>query len=122
MDLANRMDTYVDDKFSHQVDPKDAYPVRDCRDARHCRLLEFIVPIIHPNKPIWVTITIGNTIFGVLDGERPIDWEQVFMDLVHKLVGGAGKTKSTPVCPFLFHLYKSQGVLIDEDEMDYRAA
>ena len=49
--MANRMDTYVDGKFSYQVDPKDGYLVKDCRDARHHRLLEFIVPIIHLDKP-----------------------------------------------------------------------
>ena len=43
------------------------------------------------------------------------------MDLVHKLVGGAGKTKSTPICPFLFHLYKSQGLLTEKEETDYKA-
>ena len=47
---ANQMDTYVDGKFVHQVDPKDGYPIKDCRDARHHRLLEFIVPIIHSDK------------------------------------------------------------------------
>ena len=71
--LANRMDTYVDGKFLHYVDSKDGYLVRDCRDARHLRLLEFVVLIIHPNNPSWVTITIANTIFGALDGCRPID-------------------------------------------------
>ena len=43
------------------------------------------------------------------------------MDLVHRQVGGAGKTKSTPICPFLYHLYESQGLLIEE-ETEYRAA
>ena len=40
------------------------------------------------------------------------------MDLVHKLIGGAGKSKPTPICSFLFHLYNSQGLLTDEEEMD----
>ena len=71
--LANQMDTYVDNKFAHQVDPKDGYLIRDYRSARHRRLLEFIVLIIHLDKPTQVTITIGNTIFGALDGGRPVD-------------------------------------------------
>ena len=71
--LVNQMDAFVHDKFVHMVDPKDRYPVRDCRDAQNRRLLEFIVPIIHPDKPIRVTIMIGNTIFGALDGGRPVD-------------------------------------------------
>ena len=105
--LFNRMDTYVDGKFAHQIDPKDGYPVRDCRSARHCRLLEFIVAIIHPDKPTRVTIMIGNTIFGALDGGRPVDWRVVFRDLILRLATGVEKPKSTPICPFVFHLYDS---------------
>ena len=107
---------------SSQVDPKDGYLVRDCRDARHRRLLEFVVPIIHPDKPTRVTITIANTIFGALDKCRLVDWWLVFKDLVHKLVRGAGKSKSTPICSFLFHLYYSHDLLTDEEETDYKAA
>ena len=31
--MANRTDKYVEGKFLHEVDPKDGYPVRECRDA-----------------------------------------------------------------------------------------
>ena len=101
------MNTFVDGKFAHMVDPKDGYSVRDCRDARNRRLLEFIVPIIHLDKPIPVTITIGNTIFGALDGGRPIDWGLVFRDLALRLVAGVRKPKPTLISPFNFHPYDS---------------
>ena len=71
--IASQMDTYSDGEFLHVVDPKDGYPIRDCRDARNRRLLEFIMPIIHPYKPTWVMIMIGNMIFGTLDGGRLVD-------------------------------------------------
>ena len=35
--MANRMDKYVEGKFLHEVDPKDGFPVRKCKDAR-CRV------------------------------------------------------------------------------------
>ena len=73
--------TYVDGKFSHMVDPKDGYPIRDCRDVLHSRLLEFIVLIIHPNKPTRITNIIGNTIFSILDEAWLVDWGIVFWDL-----------------------------------------
>ena len=79
--------------FRTPTDPKDGYPIRDCRNAKQHRLLEFIVPIIHPNKPTRVTITIGNTIFGALDGGRSVDWRIVFWDLVSQLAMGVGKPK-----------------------------
>ena len=112
----------MEGKFLHNIDPKDGFPVKECRDDWEHRVLEFIVPIIHPDKPTRVTRTLGNTIFGALENERPVDWGKIFMDLVHRLVGGAGKTKPTPICLFLYHLYESQGLLIEEEETDYRAA
>ena len=120
--MANRTDQYVEGKFLHDVDPKDGFPVRECRDARERRLLEFLVPIVHPDKPTRVTRTLGNMIFGALNGDRPVDWERIFVDLVNWLVGGASKSKPTPIYPFLYHLYESKGLLTKEEETNYRVA
>ena len=120
--MANRTDQYIEGKFRSEADPKDGFPVRECRDPRERRLLEFLVPIVHPDKPTQVTRTIGNTIFGAISGERPVDWAIIFMELVNRLVGGAGKTKSTPICPFLYHLYESKGLLTKDKETDYIVA
>ena len=120
--MANRTDQYVEGKFRSEADPKDGFPVKECRDPRERRLLEFLVPIVHPDKPTRVTCTIGNTIFGAISRERPVDWAIIFMELVNRLVGGAGKTKPTPICPFLYHLYKSKGLLTEDEETDYTTA
>ena len=67
-----------------------------------------------------MTITIGNTIFGALDGGKEVNWGVVFQDMAQQLAKGVGKPKPTPICPFLFHLYKGQGLLTADEEMDYR--
>ena len=77
---------------------------------------------MHPDKPTWVTRTTGNTIFGALSGERLVDWGKVFSELVQRLVGGVGKSKPTPICPFLYHLYECKGLLTEEEETDYTTA
>ena len=120
--LAHRTDLYIEGKFRNDADPKDGFPVRDCRNSRERRLLEFLVPIVHPDKPTQVTCMIGNTIFGALSGDRPVDWGKVFSELVQRLVGGAGKAKPTPICPFLYHLYECKGLLTEEEETDYTTA
>ena len=120
--LANWTDLYIEGKFRNDADPKDGFPIRDCRDSREHRLLEFLVPIVHLDKPTRVTRTIGNTIFGALSGDRPVDWGKVFSELVQRLVGAAGKAKSTPICPFLYHLYECKGLLTEEEETDYTTA
>ena len=120
--MANWTDLYIEGKFRNEADPKDGFPVRDCKNPRERKLLEFLVPIVHPDKPTRVTRTIGNTIFGALSGERPVDWGKVFSELVQRLVGGAGKSKPTPICPFLYHLYECKGLLTEEEETDYTMA
>ena len=120
--MANRTDQYIEGKFRNDADPKDGFPVRECRDARERRVLEFLVSIVHPDKPTWITCMLGNTIFGALSGERSVDWAIIFMELVNRLLGGAGKTKPTPICPFLYHLYESKELLTEDEETDYKAA
>ena len=77
-----RTDRFIDGKFSGWVNPKDGYAVVDCKEPRARRLLEFLVPLLYPEKPTRVTITVGNTIFRALSGERPVDWRVVVKDLV----------------------------------------
>ena len=120
--MANRTNLYIEGKFRNEADPKDGYLVRDCRDARERRVLEFLVPIVHPDKPTRVTRTLGNTIFGALSGDRSVDWAIIFMELVNRLVGGAGKAKPTPICSFLYHLYESKGLLTEDEETNYKSA
>ena len=120
--MANRTDQYIEGKFRNDADPKDGFLVRECRDARERRVLEFLVPIVHPNKPTRVNRTLENTIFGALSRERSVDWSIIFMELVNRLVDGGGKTKPTPICSFLYHLYESKGLLTEDEETDYKAA
>ena len=66
---AGRTRTWIDGKFKTSINPKDGHAVSDCIDPRERRILEFVVPILYPEKPGKVTKEIGNTIFGALNGE-----------------------------------------------------
>ena len=65
-------------------------------------------------------IVVGNTIFGALSGERPVDWGIVVKDLVQRLLSGMGKSKATPICPYVFHLYHLQELLLPAEKKEYR--
>ena len=118
--MASRTDRYIDGMFSGRVNPKDGYAVADCKDPRVKRVLEFLVPLLYPEKPMRVTITVGNTIFKALSGERPIDWGVVVKDLVQRLLSGMGKSKATPIYPYIFHLYHSHELLLPAEKKEYR--
>jgi hypothetical protein len=72
--LAGRKDEYVKDCFRALPSPKDGYAIEDCIDARHKRIHAFLVPILYPEKPNRITVTMGNTIFGALNGGRKVNW------------------------------------------------
>ena len=42
--------------------------------------------------------------------------------MAQRFAKGVGKPKSTPICPFFFHLYEGQGLLTADEELDYRTA
>ena len=118
--MASRTDRFIDGKFSGQVNPKDGYAVVDCKEPRARKVLEFLVPLLYPEKPTRVTITVGNTIFGALSGERPVDWGIVVKDLVQRLLSGMGKFKATSICPYVFHHYHSHELLLPTEKKEYQ--
>ena len=118
--MASRTDRFIDGMFSGRVNPKDGYAVADCRDPRVRRVLEFLVPLLYPEKPTRVTIMVGNTIFGAISRERPVDWGIVVKDVVQRLLSGMEKSKATPIYPYVFHLYHAHELLLPAEKKEYR--
>ena len=118
--MVRRSDNHVQGRFHGSVNSHDGYAVEDCIDDRHRRLLQFLVPVLHPEKPTRVTVTLGNTIFGALTGNRKVDWGRILSDLVSQLVIRIGRSRATPLSPYLFHLYKHQQLLTNMEEKTWR--
>ena len=118
--MASRTDRFIDGKFSGRVNPKDGYAVVDCKEPRARRVLEFLVPLLYPEKPTRVFITVENTIFGALSEERPVDWRVVVKDFVQRLLSGMGRSKATPICPYVFHLYHLHELLLPAEKKEYQ--
>jgi hypothetical protein len=118
--LAGRKDEYVKDCFKALPNPKDGYDIEDCRDPQHRRLLAFLAPIVYPDKPNRITVTLGNTIFGALIGGRKVNWARIITNLVIQLASRVGKTRASPICPFLYHLYERRELLKPEEERTWK--
>jgi hypothetical protein len=118
--MAGRKDEYVKDCFRALPNPKDGYAIEDCTDVRHRRVLAFLVPILYPENPNWVAVTIGNTIFGALNGGRKVNWARIISNLVVQLVARVGKSRASPICPFLYYLYERKELLRVEEEKNWK--
>ena len=71
--FASQTDKFIGGKFRNATNPKDGFAIADCEDSKAKRVLEFLIPILYLEKPTRVTVTVGNTIFGALLGERKVD-------------------------------------------------
>jgi hypothetical protein len=118
--LAGWKDEYVKECFKDLPSPKDGYSIDDYKDPQHRRLLAFLVPIVYPEKPNRITVIWGNTIFGALNGGKKVNWARVITTLVIQLAARVGKSRATPICPFLYHLYERKELLKPEEEKSWK--
>ena len=119
---AGRTRTWIDGKFKTSINPKDGHAVSDCIDPRERRVLEFVIPILYPEKLGRVTKEIGNTMFGALSREYKMSWGQVIHEVVDKLSFVLGKRKPILVSSFLFHLYSKFECLRKEEMQQVEVA
>ena len=117
--MATRGEKYVEGKFANPLHPKDGYFLLECKDPRARRMLEFVISIFYPEKPARMTVMVGNTIFGTNTSEQDVDWALVMRDMIRRLLTGIGKSKSTPICPYLLHLYIAHEVVQLEEKKVY---
>ena len=75
--LVGRTNKWIEGKFKSSINAKDGHAISNCVDPRERRVLEFVVPILYPEKSNRVTKVVGNTIFGALVGEYKVNWGQI---------------------------------------------
>jgi hypothetical protein len=121
-------DTFFVGKFRTEQDPKDGFYPIDCRNPRDRRVTKFLLPILYPEIPKRLSITMANTLFGALSGKRPINWGRLIQELVEKSIPHIGK-KPSPLSRYILHLYQQNGCVneaeedalaIAEDEVTYK--
>jgi hypothetical protein len=118
--MAGQKGEYVKDCFRALPSPKDGYAIEDCTDVRHKRVLAFLVPILYPEKPNRITVTMDNTIFGALNGGQKVNRARIISNLVIQLIARVGKSRASPICPFLYHLYEHKELLRLEEEKSWK--
>ena len=124
---ANRKDTLYVGKFRGDHDPKDGFHLGNCRNPRERKIIEFNMPILSPEKPKRLSITMANTLFGAISGVRPVNWGRLIQENVEKSIPHIGR-KPSFLSPYILHLYQHYGCIneaedaltIAEDEVVYK--
>ncbi len=114
--MATRKENCTTGRFHHHANDHDGRHIKDCKDPRERNVLAFLVPILHPEKPSYVTLSLASTILSVFDGTRKLDWGKVIRDLVLRLIEVGKRSQPTYVCPFIFHLYHHFEIMTRREE------
>jgi hypothetical protein len=72
--MATMKEDCTRDKFSQKLDPKYGYFVKNCKDERLRRMLAFLVPILSPEKPYNITLTLAITLLFAYSEKKVVDW------------------------------------------------
>ena len=70
---AGRRDGLFAAKCRADPDPKDGFYPGNFRNLRDRWVLEFLLPILNPEKPKRISLTMANTLFGSMSGVRPVN-------------------------------------------------
>jgi hypothetical protein len=77
-------------KFRVDHDPKGGFHPRNFRNNRERRVIEFILPILSPEKPKRLSITMANTLFEAMSGFWPVNWGRLIQEYVEKSIPHIG--------------------------------
>ena len=112
---ASHKDSLHVGKFRGDHDPKDGFHPGNCRNPRERRIIEFILPILSPEKPKRLSITMANTLFGANSGVRPVNWGRLIQEYVEKSIPNIGR-KPSFLSPYILHLYQHYGCINEAEE------
>ena len=113
--LAGRKDRLFVRKFQGDVDPKEGLHPSKCRNPREMRVLEFLMPILYPEKPKRISLTMANNMFGALFGVRPVNRGLLIHEIVGRTLPNIGE-KPSYLSLFILHLYKHYDYIKPEEE------
>lgn len=113
--MATRKEDCTKGKFRSKPHRSDGYKVTDCKNEREMKVLAFLVPILHSEKPRSCPMTLASTILSSYAGTREVSWSRIMRDLVYELVQAVGGKTPSPLCPFLVDLCQKFRVLLPEE-------
>ena len=114
---AGRKDNLFTGKFKGEVDPKESLHPANCLNLGERRMLQFMMPILNPEKPKWITLTMPNTLFEALFRVPPVNWGLFIHETVARAIPYIGR-KPSYISPSIMHLYSHyRCTTVDEDDM-----
>ena len=110
-----RRDGLFAGNFRGDTDPKEGFHPGNCKNRRERRVLELLLPILNPDKPKQISLTMANTMSVAMSWIRPVNWGLLIHEVVGRALPHIGR-KPSFLSPFILHLYHHYDLLTAEEE------
>jgi hypothetical protein len=102
--MATKKEDCTRDKFSHKLDPKYGYYVKNYKDKREKMILAFLVSILSLKTPYNITLTFTTTLLLAYSEKKVVGWGSIIGELVYRLAANTKRAQHSYIGHFLFHL------------------
>lgn len=116
MKMLPRGDNRLEPYFEGRMDPKEGWSIEQCTNEDLVRVLEFLTPICHPEKPKKVVVRLGSTMVASLFEQGPVDWASILHEALQRQVVNIRGSKQGTIFAYLFHLYNDNALLMKEEQ------
>jgi hypothetical protein len=112
---------FVWDYIKGPGDKREGWELTDIKNPEARRVVGFMNPIFHPEKPKRITVKWASVFIGAMIGEFTVDWGLMMKTIVDRQVANLRKTKKQTTClpSFLIHLYRNRGLLSPKEIREY---
>ncbi|CAM6103836.1 unnamed protein product [Calypogeia fissa] len=92
----------IESHFLTEWRRKNGWLPEHCADVENLRpVLEFLTPILNPERQTQITLAVATTIIVSLEDKTKINWSAILKDVIQNLVGRARISKYSYIAPFL---------------------
>src|SRR5450759_3046087 len=79
------------------------------------RILYFLLPIIHPEKPKRVTLKLGGMVVAALKEGLEINWASILLEVMKRQLGNIKGAKAISLSTYLYQYYEAEQLLTKEE-------
>jgi hypothetical protein len=85
-DLPPRKENLAKQYFVGAPSGGDGWKLAECNHQELREVLEFLIPLINPNKPKWVTIQVASAVVDCLINKVQYSWAKIFEERIQSQV------------------------------------
>lgn len=120
--ISVREDEAVTSCFSQPANSHDGYRVEHCIDPRRRNVLLFLLPILNPERPSYISNKLVKSLLEAYEGNQMIGWHIILEDVLGRIARKVNNGKASPLVPFMFHLYHYAECMDEEEQSQYISA